>query len=68
MTFVIGTLQPQFKSEHIQVKWNKITRDMCKSDNIFQGSTLFKWILKIISQSLSFWGKMYFIQFHFLNV
>ena len=50
MTFVIGTLESQFKSEHIQVKWNKITRDMCKSDNIFQGNTLFKWILKISSK------------------
>ena len=40
------------KSKHKQVKWNKITWDMCKSDNIFpfwQSSTLSKWLLKFIS-------------------
>ena len=52
MTFIIGTFQFHCKSEHSQVKWNKITRDMCKSDSIFpylQGSTLNKWLLKFIS-------------------
>ena len=45
MTFIIGTFQSHCKSEHNQVKRNKITSDMCKSDSIFlylQGSTLFK--------------------------
>ena len=45
MFFIIGTFRSHCKSEYIQVKWNKITRDMCKSDSIFpclQGSTLFK--------------------------
>ena len=35
MTIIIGTFQSHYKSEHNQVKWNKITRDMCKSDSIF---------------------------------
>ena len=45
MTFIIGTFQSLCKSEYNQVKRNKITRDMCKSDSIFpylRGSTLFK--------------------------
>ena len=49
---VIGTFQFHCKSEHKQVKWNKITCEMCKSDSIFpylQRSTLFKWLLKFIS-------------------
>ena len=36
----------------IQVYWNEIKRDMCKSDSIFpdlQRGTLFKWLLKFIS-------------------
>ena len=52
MTFIIGTFQSHCKSKHNQVKWNKITQDMCKSDSIFpylQSSTLFKWLLKFIS-------------------
>ena len=63
MTFIIGTLQSHGKSEHKQVKWNKITRDhMCKPDSIFpylqmkyldiQIFTLFKWLL-------IFFGKVY---------
>ena len=35
MTFIICTFQPYCKSEHNQVKQNKITGDMCKSDSIF---------------------------------
>ena len=45
MTFIIGTFQSQCKSDHNQVKWNKITRDICESDSIFpylQGSTLIR--------------------------
>ena len=45
MTFITGTIQSRN-----QVKWNKITPDMCKSDSIFpdlQGSALFKWLLKL---------------------
>ena len=35
MAFVIGIFQSDCKSEHNQVKWNKMTHDMCKSDSIF---------------------------------
>ena len=35
MTFIIGTFQSHCKSEYNQVKWNKITRDMWKSDSIY---------------------------------
>ena len=35
MTFTIGTFQSHCKSEHNQVKWNKITRDMWKPDSVF---------------------------------
>ena len=52
MIFIIGTFQSHYKSECNQVKWNKTTQDMCKSDSIFpylQGSTLFKWLLKLLS-------------------
>ena len=52
MTFVIGSFQFYSKSEHKQIKWYKIKREMCKSDSIFaylQSSTLFKWLLKYIS-------------------
>ena len=35
MTFITGTFQFHSKSGHKQLKWNKITRDMCKSDSIF---------------------------------
>ena len=51
MTFIIGTFKSHCKCEHNQVKWNKITQDMCKSDSIFpylQDSTQFKWHLKFI--------------------
>ena len=36
--------------KHNQVRWNKITREMCKCDYIFpylQSSTLFKWLFKL---------------------
>ena len=52
MVFLIGTFQSHCKIEHNQVKWIKISWDMCKSGSIFpylQGSTLFKWFLKFIS-------------------
>ena len=52
MTSIIGTFQSHCKSEHNQIKWNKITQAMCKSDSIFpylQASTPFKWLLKFIS-------------------
>ena len=52
MTFTIGTFQSHCKSKDNQVKWNKMTGDMCKSESIFayfQSSTLFKWLLKFIS-------------------
>ena len=45
MTFIIGIFQFYYKSEHKQVKRNKIKQDMCKSDSIIpylQVSTLFK--------------------------
>ena len=45
MAFVIDTFQFHCKSEHKQVKQNKITRDMCKSDSAFpylKCSALFK--------------------------
>ena len=51
MTFIIGIFQFYYKSEHKQVKKNKIKQDMCKSDSIIpylQVSTLFKWLLKLI--------------------
>ena len=50
MNFVIETFRSHCKSEHNQVKWNKITPDICKSDSTFpylQGSTLFKGLLKL---------------------
>ena len=34
MTFIIGTFLFNCKSEHKQIKWNKVTRHMCKSDSI----------------------------------
>ena len=47
ITFIIGTSS----KVKYQVKWNKITQDMWKSDCIFylQSSTLLKWLLKFIS-------------------
>ena len=35
MTFIIRTFQSHCKSEHNQVKWNKITRVMWKAGSIF---------------------------------
>ena len=35
MTFTISTFQFHWKSEHNQVKWNKITQDKHKPDSIF---------------------------------
>ena len=52
MTFIIGPLQFHCKSEHKQLKWNKIRQEMCKSASIFpylQISTLFFKILKSIT-------------------
>ena len=51
MTFIIAIFQLHCKNEHRQVKWNKIKRDMCKSDSIcpyLQGTALFEWFLKYI--------------------
>ena len=45
MTFITSIFQFHCKSEHIQVKRNKIKRDMCKSDGILpylQRGKLFK--------------------------
>ena len=52
ITFIIDIFQFHCKIEHNQVKWNKITWDLCKSDSIFfylQSSKLLKWLLKFIS-------------------
>ena len=49
MNSIIGIFQLRFKSEHKEVKWNKIKQEICKSHNIFpylKISTLFKWLLK----------------------
>ena len=49
--FKLGTFQFHCKSEHKQIKRNKITRDMCESDIIIaylQSSTLFKRNLEFI--------------------
>ena len=51
MVFIISIFQFHCKSEHKQGKWNKIKRDMCKSDSIFpylQIITLFEWHVKFI--------------------
>ena len=45
MTFIIGAIQFHCRSELKQVKWNKITWDLNKSESLFpylQRSTLFK--------------------------
>ena len=51
--FIIGTFQFHCKSEHKQVKWNKITQNLSKSDRIYifylQSSTFFQWLLKFFS-------------------
>ena len=56
MTFIIGNFQSYCKSEHFQVKWNKITQNMCKSDSMF-------FIYKIVHYLNDFWnlflGKVY---------
>ena len=52
ITFIIDTFQFHCKLERKQVKWNKITRDMWKSDgsfSYFQSNALFKWLLEFIS-------------------
>ena len=52
MTFMLGIFQFHCKSEHKQVKWNKIKQDTSTSDSIFsylQSSVLFKWLLKFTS-------------------
>ena len=35
MILIIGIFQFHCRSEHKQIKWNKIKREMCKSDSIF---------------------------------
>ena len=58
MIFIISIFQFHCKSEHKQVKWNKIKRDTCKFHSIFpylQSSTLSKWLeiyllIKLISK------------------
>ena len=35
MTFIIGAFQFHCRSEHKQVKWNKITWDLSKSESLF---------------------------------
>ena len=55
MTFIIGIFPFLYKSEHKQLKWNKIKLDTCKSESIFtflQISALFKWLLKFVA----WWG------------
>ena len=49
MTFIIGTSQSHCESKHNQVKWNKVTQDMCKSDSIF-------FIYKIVHCLNNFWN------------
>ena len=52
MTFLINIFQLHCKSEHKQVKSNKIKQDMYKSDGIvcyLQSRTLFKGLFKFIS-------------------
>ena len=49
MTFIIATFQSHCKSEHNQVKWNKITRDTYKSGSIFV-------IYKVVHYLIDFWN------------
>ena len=49
MTFIIGTFQSHCINVHNQVKWNKITWDMYKSDSIF-------FIYKIVHYLNDFWN------------
>ena len=49
MTFIIGTFQSHCESKHNQVKWNKVTQDMFKSDSIF-------FIYKIVHCLNNFWN------------
>ena len=48
MTFITGAFQSHCKSEHNQVKWNKTTQNMCKSDSII-------FIYKIVHYLNDFW-------------
>ena len=71
MTFVIVTLQSQFKSEHTQVQWETCVNltiffKVIHYLNEFWKLVLNKFYLKMSDSSS--WGKMYFIQFHFLNI
>ena len=53
--FSIGIFQFHCKIEHKKVKWNKVKRNMSKSDSILlclPSSILFKWLLKFISYLL----------------
>ena len=34
MVFIFATFQSHCNSEYNQIKWNKITQDICKSDSI----------------------------------
>ena len=49
MTFIIGIFQSHCINEHNQVKWNKVTWDMYKSDSIF-------FIYKIVHYLNDFWN------------
>ena len=52
MTFWVGIIQCHCKSEHKQVKSNKIKQGRCKSNSIFpflQSSTQFKQLWKFFS-------------------
>ena len=52
MTFLIGIFHFHCRSEHKQVKWNKIKQDICKSDILFpnlQSIIVFEWLLRFIS-------------------
>ena len=52
MTFIVSICQVHCKSEHKQVKWNKIKRDILESDSIFpylQSITVFQWLSKLIN-------------------
>ena len=81
MPFVNGNFQFHCKSEHKQVKWNKITPDMCKSDSIFpylQSTALLnlfrnyeiyfliRFVWKVNNNNS--WETVSFISFHSVNV
>ena len=50
MTFLISIFQFHWKSEPQQVKWNKVKRDICKSDSTFpylQSTIVFERLLNL---------------------